>query len=138
MKFEINDKTGMIEADNQGFDEYWPADAKDLEAILQAVKKTQEKLVNKQIQKIQDSKNIPFPEIKNPVELKKFVKEELKRHEKIEQNQKIVDIVQKWYDQVLDDLSVIVDQGGKDYDMLNLQNKLCAILEGKYIKDLSL
>ena len=41
MKLEINDKTGMIEADNQGFDEYWPADAKDLETILQAVKKTQ-------------------------------------------------------------------------------------------------
>ncbi len=41
MKFEIDDKTGMIEADNQGFDEYWPADAKDLEQLLQAVKKTQ-------------------------------------------------------------------------------------------------
>jgi len=32
---------------------------------------------------------------------------------------------------------MIVNQGGKDYDMLNLQNKLRSILEGKDIKDLS-
>jgi len=57
--------------------------------------------------------------------------------DRIEHNQKIVDIVQKWYEQVLDDLSMIVEQGGKDYDMLNLQNKLRVILEGKDIKDLS-
>lgn len=120
MKFEINDKTGMIEADNQGFDEYWPADAKDLEAILQAVKKTQEKLVNKQIQEIQNSKNIKTvkilkrkyiedkpnpPKIEYDQETLEVSEDEAKQileqlepkfnPEKIEQNQKIVDEIIK-------------------------------------------
>ena len=60
MKFEIDKKTGMIRSlyvdlnhliigDN-------PINSTELEEILQAVKKTQAKLVNKQIQEIQDSK----------------------------------------------------------------------------------
>ena len=99
MKFEIDYKTGMITTEecirhDEVNDTHEPSIFPfHLEQILQAVKKTQEKLVNKQIQEIQDSKNIPFPEIKNPIELQKFVKKELKRHEKIEQNQKIVDAI---------------------------------------------
>lgn len=66
MKFEIDDKTGMIKwitipLSSNGQEEYTSLGllepAKDLEQILQAVKKTQTKLVNKQIQEIQDSKN---------------------------------------------------------------------------------
>ena len=63
MKFEIDDKTGMILTKDS-----WPPDgtqlehprilfSNEVEQLLQAVKKTQEKLVNKQIQEIQDSKN---------------------------------------------------------------------------------
>ena len=66
MKFEIDDKTGMIFGYENKFyaNEIQPMEAplatdqKILERILQAVKKTQEKLVNKQIQEMQDSKNL--------------------------------------------------------------------------------
>jgi len=153
MKFEIDDKTGMIVelvGDHKIDGSYSPPlddDIQikvDLEQILQAVKKTQKKLVNKQIQEIQDSKNHKLcvgenVQILGVPNTKTIITKEgkfIKLSPEIEQNQKIVDIVQKWYDQVLDDLSMIVNQGGKDYDMLNLQNKLCAILEGKDIKDL--
>ncbi len=44
MKFEIDDETGIIETDGDEFDKYWPAECKDLETILQAVKKTEEKI----------------------------------------------------------------------------------------------
>ena len=72
MKFEIDDKTGMIVKlssyqQPSKFDGlssvisewgYTICTSNELEKILQAVKKTQEKLVNQQIQDIQDSKNI--------------------------------------------------------------------------------
>jgi len=81
MKFEIDDKTEMIEVDSQGFGEYWPAETKNLEQILQAVKKTQVKLVNKQIQDIQDSKH---KEINwaNPNEAKKTIHDTCERAKK--------------------------------------------------------
>jgi len=53
MKFEIEDNLIVIDT-GKGFTEL--VRAQDLEQILQAVKKTHEKLVNKQIQEIQDSK----------------------------------------------------------------------------------
>lgn len=64
MKFEINDNTGMIKIrhdhDPHSTGVIITVDGirtGDLEAILQAVKKTQTKQVNKQVQEIQDSKN---------------------------------------------------------------------------------
>jgi len=66
MKFEIDDKTGMITTEECiRHDEVNNTHEASifhfhLETILQAVKKTQEKLVNKQIQEIQDSKNQDF------------------------------------------------------------------------------
>ena len=61
MKFEIDDKTGMIFDVSENPHSWYGNDSANpsqLEQILQAVKKTQEKIVNKQIQEIQDSKNL--------------------------------------------------------------------------------
>jgi len=93
MKFEIDDKTGMIgklivvkalrefELLNSEL-----ATPQDLEQILQAVKKTQEKLVNKPIQEIQDSKK----EIHGGTTVNATYVD-LKTLNEIVQNQKIVD-----------------------------------------------
>lgn len=79
MKFEIDDKTGMIFDISENLHSYYygnnTANALQLEQILQAVKKTQEKRVNKQIQEISEDLSGTF----------------IKKTEKIEQNQKIVD-----------------------------------------------
>jgi len=129
MKFEIDDKTGMITTplDFSGNETEY-TESFMLEQILQAVKKTQEKLVNKQIQEIQDSKNIPLPEIINPIELQKYVKEELKRHEKIDQNQKIVDEIIKFYNSQKDNVT--------DLDGMNFLGSIIKNATGKDIKDL--
>lgn len=71
------------------------ADFKQLEEILQAVKKTQEKLVNKQIQNIQDSKNNVFTEPQPPYTEEQYRKlQEIAypniTKEKIEENQKMI------------------------------------------------
>ena len=83
MKFEIEDNLVVIDT-GEGFTEL--VRAQDLEAILQAVKKTQEKIVNRQIQEIQDSKK-PSNYYRTDISL-----------EQIEQNQKIVDAIKKQND----------------------------------------
>ena len=108
MKFEIDDKTGMIiklsffqkPSKFDGLTSVIPegghtiGTSNELEAILQAVKKTQGKLVNKQIQEIQDSKKDPEYIIHKLDETKKLFR---KHKEKIEENQKIVDtIIEEW------------------------------------------
>jgi len=67
MKFEIDDKTGMVNTED--FGEYWNSETDGLEAIEQAVKKTKELL---------DSKNYIKPVV-------------MEIDRKIKQNQKIVD-----------------------------------------------
>lgn len=61
MKFEIDDKTGMIKRKLYGCkdtpSQYVELDGSYLEQILKAVKKTQEKILNIDIQTFQDSKN---------------------------------------------------------------------------------
>jgi len=161
MKFEIDDKTGMLEVDNDGFHEYWPTGTKDLEQILQAVKKTQEKLVNKQIQEIQDSKKtIGMP--KGFAQLQEHERQVIKKiiqemavnplfykenervrtihltpseQAKIERNQKIMDNLEKWYTQLIDQLSML-PSGYKEYPVFEVSEKIRLILEGKDIKDL--
>lgn len=120
MKFEIDDKTGMIK-DETTLDfiptettsgdnpvSHHPVTSHQLEQILQAVKKTQEKLLNKQIQEIQDSKKFVFNPPKDMPEcdrihLQKMIDEMPTKSkivlvsdpQKIEQNQKIVDALIK-------------------------------------------
>jgi len=117
MKFEIDDKTGMI-VSQLFIDDYKVTgeqniESTDLETILQAVKKTQEKLVNKQIQEIQDSKrHISVEPAKKsewldikPTIIKAVIHEndvEISKGnfvsiEKIEQNQKIVDKILSYH-----------------------------------------
>jgi len=129
MKFEIDDKTGMIE-DETTLDfiptettsgdnpiSHYLITSHQLEAILQAVKKTQEKLVNKQIQDIQDSKNMIISQPKfeingdnidlegenvsiqptDPKQNAHLTINCMVDHGKIEQNQKIVDgVITLW------------------------------------------
>jgi len=87
MKFEIDDETGMIGTAYLG-SYFLTDDSKELEQILQAVKKTQVKLVNKQIQYIQDSKNPSQEQMLSNSEVK--INGEYISYLKIEQNQKIV------------------------------------------------
>jgi len=57
MKFEIDDKTGMIyNADRTSSNEMIPITIENLELIWKALSKTHTKLSNQKIQKIQDSK----------------------------------------------------------------------------------
>ena len=98
MKFEIDDKTGMITRMAINLEQYpeslegWEtATPKNLETIDQAVKKTQEKLVNLQIQ---DSKKEIYGTRAAPKKIRPTL--ESQKQEKTEQSQKIVDIVKEW------------------------------------------
>jgi len=82
MKFEIDNKTGMInkmeydvDFDHSLIENKEKTNSCEIEQILQAVKKTQEKLVNKQIQEIQDSKR-PHMENWNPKDSKNPIRKE--------------------------------------------------------------
>jgi len=102
MKFEIDDKTGRFNTLGFSLNELSsvkPTTIEEFEAILQAVKKTQEKILNKQIQEIQDSKNLrkygsskyasrESVSTDNTIGIQKG---KLRPDEKIAQNQKIVD-----------------------------------------------
>jgi len=134
MIFEIDDKTGLIKsfifsADitltinndeiKKGDDAaIILADSTELEEILQAIKKTQVKLVNKQIQEIQDSKNYislePDEELKFvevdpkitkavgfPNEYDPRAKSSFSPATKAEQNQKIVDLLIQYHNECL-------------------------------------
>lgn len=99
MKFEIDELTGRINDHSVDLSELesglGSCTLEACEQILQAVKKTQEKLVNKQIQEIQDSKNEPLRGFTPPhIMIKKndriYYGEESWTLEEIEQNQKIV------------------------------------------------
>ena len=133
MKFEINDKTGMLTIEQEYIlDEDINSELKqrlvfdgELEQILQAVKKTQEKLVNKQIQEIQDSKKDPEYIIHKLDETKKLFR---KHKEKIEENQKIVDsLIKEFNDAPLSE--------GQHY--ANMLNNFVVKATGKDIKELS-
>jgi len=96
MKFEIDDKTGMIKLVKPSFD-YKSEDTFEftnrlhLEKILVAVKISQSKLVNKQIQEIQDSEKPIRVQAHAITFIDSDLIERTMRLEKIEQNQKIVD-----------------------------------------------
>jgi len=140
MKFEIDDKTGMIDSRTRISEgDQWDGPSfimtsGILEKILQAVKKTQEKLVNKQIQEIQDSKSKPLRGFNPPpIMIKKndriFYGEESWTLEEIEQNQKLVDaMILKCKE--LDGTSMY----GED----RIEEMVCILREitGKDIKDL--
>jgi len=113
MKFEIDDKTGMlaivrnsiageevlVDVNTHEYFGVLPTN-ENLEKILQAVKKTQEKLLNKQIQEIQDSKNtITNEEFDEMLKKRKIhTTEGFISIEEIERNQKIVyEIKRKFY-----------------------------------------
>jgi len=104
--FLINKKTGYInlltlhqiknEPDVQVVQNFGMPSFVEVETFLKAWKKTQEKLVNKQIQEIQDSKNmkdVMEKEIKSITDKMGLPKEILKtaRDYKNEENQQIVD-----------------------------------------------
>ena len=145
MKFEIDDKTGMIiklsffqkPSKFDGLTSVIPewghtiGTSNELETILHAVKKTQEKLVNKQIQEIQDyRKKEPEYIIHKLDETKKLFR---KHKEKIEQNQKIVDGIIKWYHTPVDAIKI----PSKDHDrQWNLLQEIVHNATGKDIKDL--
>jgi len=152
MKFEIDDKIMIKFFPEMGEDDsvFTPylATTDQLEAILQAVKKTQEKLVNRQIQEIQDSKRtVPVKTwwdnnerfIINDIAenitftggletIKNFtINDKTYNLEEIEQNQKIVD-------ELLKEWKGVDYEGGARYEDI-----LCNILTratGKDIKDL--
>ena len=92
MKFEIDDKTGILlirrGPNINSVDKPALSNTIELEHILQSVKKTQEKILNKQIQEIQDSKNTEYDPLAkyDPWEKSRF-----SPSSKAEQNQKIVD-----------------------------------------------
>jgi len=158
MKFEIDDKTGMIgeesyfkfDTSGKSYTSFKdgiiitaklkelfdlnstipdsiqelekPMTSKQLEEILQAVKKTQEKLVNRQIQEVQDSKN---PEIYETRAAPKKVRPTLES-QKIEQNQKIVNEL----------LSHYKHSHSSDYDLRSFVEEIIKTATGKDIKDL--
>lgn len=108
------------------------ADSKQLELILQAVKKTQEKLVNIQIQEIQDSKNSTSDEYQRRYEESL----EDKHNEKIEQNQKIVDEITKMYQTCLQEGTLpIVGMNAVLHPITTLE-RIVKAGTGKDIKDL--
>jgi len=127
MKFEIDDKTGMIgELDMSNSEIVGPSlnvNSNQLEQILQAVKKTQEKSLNKQIQEVQDSKN------KHDVIINVTGEQGARVYDSqiIERNQKIVDILK-----FIGDRDLIM---GGDYSYKTLKTRIREAT-GKDIKDL--
>jgi len=173
MKFEIDDKTGMVE--NETTMDFIPTEttsddnpishppitSHQLETILQAVKKTQEKIVNRQIQDIQDSKNMTISQPKFEINgsnidlegenISISVTDSEKdahltinctlNHDKIEQNQKIVDKLVNFCNMV----NMAEENSGTDNFINNIEHMHVASLTiqdlikestGKDIKDL--
>ena len=160
MKFDIDVKTGMIIKTNYDIDpdhnrpvrvKEVNAHSFDLEQILQAVKKTQEKLVNKQIQEIQDSKNyislepneaLEFVEVdpkiikavghENDVEISKGNFVTIKS---IEQNQKIVDEIIQSYRSLVKD-GALKDVHEVEFSIVQELESIIEKSTGKDIKEL--
>lgn len=138
MKFEIYSDSEFIYDIDEKHDltddnEYPIAQLKQLEQILQAVKKTQTKLVNKQIQEIQDSKNHEY----NP-----WAKSSFSPTSKTEQNQKIVEAILEQYQFTEDTLKNSKDLNLSERDKIQisyLNTTLSTTIKkttGKDIKDL--
>ena len=136
MKFEIDDKTGflLIEPENGIIPSNDNAKIyrEQLERILQAVKKTQEKLVNQQIQEIQTEKAnglLWFDDVYKQLKYKQDGKTTiLNLDEKIEQNQKIIDEIIKFYNSQKDNVI--------DLDGMNFLGSIIKNATGKDIPDL--
>ena len=155
MKFKIDEKTGMIVDADIILPTSPPqrkiADSSHLEQILQAVKKTQNKILNREIQSIQDSKNIEYggtiskEEYGGTISKEEF--EKLRGNTKIclgdgktvtfneiEQNQKIREKIIKMYNFTLEQA-----QTDKDVELHKFlatrYNQLIKTVTGKDIKD---
>jgi len=137
MKFEIDDKTGMVlVSEKEILEGELPdltafATSNDLEQILQAVKKTQEKLVNIQIQNIQDSKNHWIGDMGR-------LDSDGKYKDKRDQNQKIVDeIIKNYYNgikKIHNDLSIPI--GSREHLICTIRylEDMIKYVTGKHIK----
>lgn len=149
MKFEVNEETGIImvvmETLKSKLPSIYPL-PNQLEKILQGVKKTQEKIVNRQIQEIQDSKNDPIRGFTTPPTMiqkndRIFYGDQSWTLEEIDENQKIVSVFVsevKTSAMLIDALGENhVENGNDDAMKANLRLiRAYKMITGKDIKDL--